>query len=72
MPRTQPNRVLRARMELALRLFSPVLDVFLGSAERASRLLASGERDPLPPRLPGGGEHAPRGLPPVRSRSTDT
>lgn len=69
MARSQPNKMLRARIELAIKLMSPMLDVLLAAGDRASRLLSSGERDPLPPRLPSYGEHAPRGLPPIEARS---
>lgn len=67
MPRTQPNPVLRARIELAIGIVAPVLDVLLAVGDRVSRVLASGDPDPLPPRLRHEGEHAPRGLPPRRS-----
>lgn len=70
MARTQPNPVLRARIELAIKLMSPVLDVLLVAGDRASRLLTRGEPEPLAPRLAPHGEHAPRGLPPVGSRTT--
>jgi hypothetical protein len=72
MARSQPNPVLRARIELAIRLVSPMLDVLLAAGDRASRLLSSGERDQRPPRLNSHGEHAPRGLPPVSGRSART
>lgn len=69
MARSQPNPALRARIELAIRLMSPMLDVVLAAGDRASRLLSAAERDPLPQRLASHGEHAPRGLPPLGSRS---
>ncbi|HET9719601.1 MAG TPA: hypothetical protein VFP55_05955 [Solirubrobacteraceae bacterium] len=69
MPRSQVNPALRARIELAIRLMAPMLDVVLTVGDRASRLLAPGERDPLPPRLASHGEHAPRGLPPLGTRA---
>ncbi|HWD85915.1 MAG TPA: hypothetical protein VG321_09205 [Solirubrobacteraceae bacterium] len=72
MARSQPNPVLRARIELAIRMVSPMLDVLLAAGDRASRLLSSGERDPRPPRLTSHGEHAPRGLPPLGGRSART
>jgi hypothetical protein len=69
MARSQPNPALRARLELAIRLMSPMLDVLLAAGDRASRLLTSPERDPLPPRLVSQSEHAPRGLPPLPGHS---
>jgi hypothetical protein len=69
MARSQPNPALRARIELAIRLMAPVLDVVLAAGDRASRLLSAGERDPLPPRLAPHGEHAPRSLPPQGARA---
>jgi hypothetical protein len=72
MARSQPNPVLRARIELAIKVIAPMLDVLLAAGDRASRLLASEERDPRPARLASHGEHAPRGLPPLGSRSART
>jgi hypothetical protein len=72
MARSQPNPALRARIELAIKVISPMLDVLLATGERASRLLSSQERDPRPHRLTTHGEHAPRGLPPRGSRSART
>lgn len=69
MPRSQPNQALRARIELAIRLMSPMLDVLLAAGDRASRLLSPAEPDPLPPRLATHREHAPRGLPPRGGRT---
>lgn len=69
MARSQPNPVLRARIELAIRLMSPMLDVLLAAGDRASRILTTGEHDPRPARLASHGEHAPRGLPPLGGRS---
>ena len=68
MPRTQPNPVLRRRIELAIAIAAPVLDLMLAVGDRVSRVLAPGEAEPLAARLPYDGEHAPRGLPPRRSR----
>jgi hypothetical protein len=69
MARSQPNQMLRGRVELAIRLMAPMLDVLLVTGELASRVLTSGERDQRPPRLASQGEHAPRGLPPRGGRA---
>jgi hypothetical protein len=64
MARSQPNPVLRARIEVAIRVMSPMLDLLLAAGDRASRILTSAEHDPRAPRLACHGEHAPRGLRP--------
>jgi len=57
-----PNPRLRRRIELAIRLASPVLDLTLAVGERLSRLLEHEDPDYVPARLPLDGESAPRSL----------
>lgn len=67
MAQTQPNPVLRRRIELAIAIAAPVLDLMLAVGDRVSRVLSPGESEPVTVRLPHAGEHAPRGLPSRRS-----
>ena len=59
-PAAQPR--LRRRIEFAIRLAAPVLDLTLAVGERLSRLLEREDPDYVPARLPLEGESAPRGL----------
>jgi hypothetical protein len=45
MPRQAVNHTLRRRIELGIRVAAPLLDLFLGTAERLSRVL-EGDRHP--------------------------
>jgi len=57
-----PNPVLRRRIELAIRLAAPLLDLALAVGERVSRVLDREEPGYVPARMPYEGESAPRGL----------
>lgn len=57
-----PNPVLRARIETAIRVIAPVLDLLLAMGDRVSRLLEPDDPDYVPPRMQTEGESAPRGL----------
>jgi hypothetical protein len=62
MPATPPNAALRGRIELAIRVASPFLDLMLAAGDRLSRLITSADPDYVPARMPSEGESAPRGL----------
>ncbi len=64
MPAESPNPVLRARIETAIRIVSPLLDLVLFVGDRLSRLLEPEDPDYVPARMPHEGESAPRGLRP--------
>jgi hypothetical protein len=57
-----PNPLLRRRIEFAIRLAAPVLDLTLAVGERLSRLLEREDPDYVPARAPLDGEAAPRSL----------
>jgi hypothetical protein len=57
-----PNPALRRRIEIGLRLLSPVLDLTLLVGDRVSRVLEHDDPDYVPARMPHEGEAAPRGL----------
>jgi hypothetical protein len=59
-----PNAALRARIELALRALSPLLDLALAVGDRVSRVLAHDDSDYVTARMPSESESAPRGLRP--------
>lgn len=61
-PGSTPNARLRARIEMAIRVFSPGLDLVLAVGDRVSRLLEREDPDYVPARMPYHGESAPRGL----------
>jgi hypothetical protein len=50
---TPQQRIWRARVETAIRLAAPVLDLVLSVGDRVSRTLASGDSDYYPIRAPG-------------------
>jgi hypothetical protein len=63
MPTPTQNRVLwRGRVESAIRVFEPFLDLLLLAGDRVSRLLEPGDPDYVPARMPAEGDSAPRGL----------
>jgi hypothetical protein len=62
MPDSSANPVLRARIETAIRILSPVLDLMLFAGERVSRVLERADPGYVPARMPYEGESAPRGL----------
>jgi hypothetical protein len=64
MPGSTANPVLRARIETAIRIFSPVLDLVLFVGERVSRVMERDDPNYVPARMPYEGESAPRGLRP--------
>ncbi len=64
MTRSAPDPVLRARLETALRILSPVLDLMLIVGDRISRLLEPDDPNYVPARMHYEGESAPRGLRP--------
>lgn len=64
MPSGSPNAVLRGRIETAIRVVSPLLDLMLAVGERVSRLLEPDDPAYLPARMQSDGESAPRGLRP--------
>ncbi len=57
-----PNAALRGRIELAIRLFSPLLDLVIVAGDRVSRLLEPEDPTYVTARMPYEGESAPRGL----------
>ena len=59
-----PNPVLRRRIELGIRLVSPLLDLVLAVGDRTSRILGGEEPDHVPARARVTGEAARRGLGP--------
>jgi hypothetical protein len=64
----------QGRLEAALRVVGPVLDLVLAVGDRISRVLERDDPEYVPARMQGAGESAPRGLPslpPRRSRSVD-
>ncbi|MHB8692977.1 MAG: hypothetical protein ACYDHH_17205 [Solirubrobacteraceae bacterium] len=58
------NPALRGRIETALRLVSPVLDLVLAVGERVSRVIEPDDPTYVPVRMRRDGESAPRGLRP--------
>jgi hypothetical protein len=64
MPGSTANPVLRARIETAIRILSPLLDLVLFVGERVSRVLERDDAEYIPARMHYEGESAPRGLPP--------
>jgi hypothetical protein len=62
MSASTPNVRLQRRVELLIRVLEPPLNVLLAVGERVSRLLAPGDPDYVPARMPLEGEAAPRGL----------
>jgi hypothetical protein len=57
------NRARRGgRIERLIWIAAPLLDLALLAGERLSRVLEPDEPDYAPPRMPGDGEAAPRGL----------
>jgi hypothetical protein len=63
MGESAPNPVLRRRIELAIKVLSPMLDLVLLVGDRISRLVEPDDAGYVPPRMPREGESAPRGLP---------
>ena len=63
-PGSTPNLVLRRRIETAIKLASPLLDLLLFVGDRVSRALEPDDPDYETPRMPHEGESAPRGLRP--------
>ncbi len=59
-----PNPRLKRRIELAIKVVSPLLDLLLFVGDRVSRALESDDPDYVTPRMPHEGESAPRGLRP--------
>ena len=59
-----PNPALRRRIEIGIRLVSPLLDLALLVGDRISRVLEREDPDYVPARMPHEGEAAPRGLRP--------
>lgn len=70
-PGSAPNLALRGRIEAAIRVVSPLLDLLLAMGDRVSRVLERDDPEYVPARMPYEGESAPRGLrprePPERS-----
>jgi hypothetical protein len=62
MPAGTPNAALRGRIEMAIRLASPMLDLVLAVGDRVSRLLEPDDPTYVPVRMRSDGESAPRGL----------
>jgi hypothetical protein len=56
------NQVLRGRIEMMIRIISPLLDLVLVAGDRISRVLERDDPDYVPARMPSEGESAPRGL----------
>jgi len=59
-----PNALLRRRIETAIRIVSPLLDLVIMVGDRVSRTLEREDPDYVAARMPSGGESAPRGLAP--------
>jgi hypothetical protein len=57
-----PNPTLRRRVETAIRLVAPALDLMLAVGGLVSRALAREDPDYVPARMAHDGESAPRGL----------
>lgn len=53
---------------MAIRVFSPVLDLVLALGDRVSRVLEPDDPEYVPARMPYQGESAPRGLRPREER----
>jgi hypothetical protein len=68
MPGSPPNPVLRGRIETAIRILSPLLDLALAVGDRVSRVLEREDPEYVPARMPYEGESAPRGLRPREER----
>lgn len=62
MPGPTPNAALRGRIETAIRVVAPLLDLALFVGDRFSRLTARDDPTYVPVRMPSDGESAPRGL----------
>ena len=63
-----PNPALRGRIELAIRVAAPFLDLMLAVGDRVSRLVTSEDPNYVTARMPSEGESAPRGLAPRAAR----
>ncbi len=57
-----PNLALRSRIETAIRVFAPVLDLMLAAGDRISRVLEREDPSYKLARMEHEGESAPRGL----------
>lgn len=64
MPASTHNVALRGRVETAIRILSPLLDLLLAVGDRVSRVLEPDDPDYVPARMAPEGESAPRGLRP--------
>ena len=64
MPNGPHNAVLRRRIEMALRVTAPLLDLVIAVGERVSRIIEPDDPSYVPARMPREGESAPRGLRP--------
>ena len=62
MGRSAPNPALQRRIEIGIRLVSPLLDMALLVGDRVSRVLGRDDPAYVPARMPHEGEGAPRGL----------
>jgi hypothetical protein len=62
MPRSTPNAILRRRIETAIRIASPLLDLVIAVGDRVSRVIDRGDPQLPPVRMAPQGESAPRGL----------
>jgi hypothetical protein len=69
MSNSAPDPVTRGRIETAIRILSPALDLVLAVGDRISRLLERDDPEYVPPRMPYEGESAPRGLRPRAPRA---
>jgi hypothetical protein len=69
MARASPNPVLRGRIELGIRILSPLLDLLLAVGDRVSRVLERDDPEYVAARMPSEGESAPRGLRPREPRT---
>jgi hypothetical protein len=69
MTRESPNQVLRGRIELGIRIVSPLLDLLLAVGDRVSRVLERDDPEYVAARMPSEGESAPRGLRPREPRT---
>jgi hypothetical protein len=61
-PESVPNVKLRRRIEIAIRVIAPLLDLVLLLGDRVSGVLEPDDPDYVPARTTREGESAPRGL----------
>ena len=69
MPPPNENRARRRhRLEIAIRVVEPLLDLLLFAGDRVARVLEPDDADYVPARMAPEGESAPRGLRSLKAR----